>query len=210
MLATSLEQAGAKDLLLAKTLGVVRPIRARLDGMLPDISLASLLTSSADVDKLRALFEGVFVVTLFLTVFFVPIYTYSFFSVEDRRDAVDIGLGLACPTTGTTPTTVGSGRGALTTLVARSERGKSVEQFLGSCFVKKGLNPSPIIPVKAFVFPALKESIINGKNTFQVEGVKHRSESDKILKLVGQFLVQLVGRGVHEEHGNHPLDQLRE
>ena len=171
MLATSLEQAGAKDLLLAKTLGVVRPIRAGLDGMLPDIPLTRLLASGADVGEFRALFEGMFVVALLFTVFFIPVYAYTLFSVENGRNAVDVGVGLALPVVSTTTASVGTGRSALAALVARSEGGEPVEQFLGSSFVQKGLNPSPIIPVKAFIFPTLKKAIIDGKYTFQVESV---------------------------------------
>ena len=163
-MATLLEQAGAKDLLLAKTLGVVRPIRAGLDGMLPDIPLARLLASSADVGEFRALFEGMFMIALLFTVFFIPVYAYTLFSVENGWNAVDVGVGLALPVVGTATASVGTGGSALAALVARSEGGEPVEQFLGSSFVQKGLNPSPVIPVKAFIFPTLKKAVIDGKN----------------------------------------------
>ena len=181
MLATSLEQAGAKDLLLAKTLGVVRPIRARLDGMLPDISLASLLTSSADVGEFCALFEGMFVVALLFTVFFIPVYTYIFLSVEDGGNTVDIGLGLA----GSAVAAVRARGRTLAALVARSECRQPSEQLLRPGLVQKGLYPCPIIPVKTLVLPPLKKSIINSQDTFQVQSMKHRSDGNEILQLVG-------------------------
>ena len=72
------------------------------------------------------------------------------------------------------------------------------------------MDPSPIIPVKTLILPSLKKSVIDGQNTFQIEGVKHRGDRDKILKLVGELLVQAIRGSIHEEHGDHALRELRE
>ena len=90
--AALLEQAGATDLLLAKTLRIVGTIRASLHRVILDVAFAGLLTASTDMQQLLGLIKLMDMIRGLTTVLLVPADADVFLHKEDSWNTVDSGV----------------------------------------------------------------------------------------------------------------------
>ena len=148
--AALLEQAGATDLLLAKTLRIVGTIRASFHRVILDVALAGFLAAGTDVQQLLGFVKLVDVIRGLVAVFLVPANADVLLRKEDSRNTVDRGVRLA-----RTASTIFTRGSAVTSLSTRLQGSQLGEHLLSPSFVEKGLYPWPVGPLEALVLPAI-------------------------------------------------------